>query len=125
MFLLVVGSVAIRFVHANANLFLSQKIDQFRMLSRLYLDFAVILAMGDTLYFVFSSVVDIFNCLQSARLFEKELFDPNEAGCVSASNVGDLLDGTPPHQHCSLKALDLGSFLLQECRVLGHLFLND
>ena len=35
MFLLVVGSVAIRLVHANVNLFLSQQIDQFRMLSLL------------------------------------------------------------------------------------------
>ena len=44
LFLLVVGSVAIHLVHVNANLFLSRKIDQFRMLSRLSLDITAIFA---------------------------------------------------------------------------------
>ena len=52
MFLLVVGSVATHLVHANTNLFLSLKIDHFRMLSRLSLAFTVIFATGHTLYFV-------------------------------------------------------------------------
>ena len=48
-FFLVVGSVAIHIVYVNANLFLSRKIDQLRMLSRLSLDFT---ATGYTLYFM-------------------------------------------------------------------------
>ena len=52
LFLLVVGSVAIHLVYANANLFLSRNIDQFRMLSRLSLDITAIFATGYTLYFV-------------------------------------------------------------------------
>ena len=47
--LLVVGSVAIHLVYVNTHLFLSLKIDQLRMLSRLSLDFT---ATGYTLYFM-------------------------------------------------------------------------
>ena len=50
--LLLACSVAIHLVHVNANLFLSWKIDQFRMLSRLSLDITAIFAKGYTLYFV-------------------------------------------------------------------------
>ena len=52
LFLLVVGSVAIHLVHVNANLFLTRKIDQFRMLSRLSLDITAIFATCDMLNFV-------------------------------------------------------------------------
>ena len=52
MFLLAACSVAIHLVHVNANLFLSRKTDQFRMLSRLSLDITTIFATGYTLYFV-------------------------------------------------------------------------
>ena len=52
MFLLAVCSVAIHLIHVNANLFLSRKIDPFRMLSRLPLDITAIFATGYTLYFV-------------------------------------------------------------------------
>ena len=51
-FLLVVGSVAIRLVHANTNLFLPRYSDQFRMLSRLSLDITAIFPTGYTLYFM-------------------------------------------------------------------------
>ena len=51
--LLAVRSVAIHLVHANANLFLSRKIDQCRMMLRLSLDFTEFFATaGDTLCFV-------------------------------------------------------------------------
>ena len=62
-------SVAINLVHVSANLFLSRKIDQLRC-SLLHAVLRV------------SSVVNIFICLQSAKL-SKELVDPNEGGCVS------------------------------------------
>ena len=52
LLLLVVCSVPVHLVHVSVNLFLSRKIDQFRMLSRLSLDFTVIFATGYTLYFV-------------------------------------------------------------------------
>ena len=53
MLLLAVCSVAIHLVHVNANLFLSLKIDQCRVLSRLSLDFTELFATaGYTLYFV-------------------------------------------------------------------------
>ena len=52
LFLLVVCSVASHLVHVNVSLFLFWKIDQFRMLSRLSLDFTVIFATGYTLNFV-------------------------------------------------------------------------
>ena len=52
LFLFAACSVAILLVHVNANLFLSRKIDQFRMLSRLSLDITATVATGDTLYFV-------------------------------------------------------------------------
>ena len=81
MFLLVVCSVTIQLVHVYANLFVSRQIDQFRMLSRLSLDFTVIFAT--TFYSVVGSVVSIFDCFQSANLY-KELVDPNEGGGVSA-----------------------------------------
>ena len=79
-FFLVVGSVAIHLVYVNANLFLSLKNDQLRMLSRLSLDFT---ATGYTLYFMSVGIVSIFNYRQSAKL-QKELVDHNEGGCVSA-----------------------------------------
>ena len=52
LFLLVACSVAVPLVHLNATLFLSRKIDQFRMLSRLSLDITAIFATRYTLYFV-------------------------------------------------------------------------
>ena len=52
LFLLVACSVAVPLVHLNANLFLSRKIDQFRMLSHLSLDITAIFATRYTLYFV-------------------------------------------------------------------------
>ena len=64
----------------NANLILSLKIDQLRMLSRLSLDF---IATGYTLYFMSACIVSIFNYRQSAKL-QKELVDHNEGGYVSA-----------------------------------------
>ena len=55
-FFLVVGSVAIHLGYLNANLFLSRKVDQLRMLSRLSLDFT---ATGNALYFHVIGVVSI------------------------------------------------------------------
>ena len=57
-FFLVVGSVAIHLGYLNASLFLSRKVDQLRMLSRLSLDFT---ATGNTPYFHVIGVVSIFN----------------------------------------------------------------
>ena len=54
--------------------------------------------------------------------FRKELVDLNEGGCVSAWNVGDLLCGTPPHQHCSLKAIDLEVFCMMRAVMMLFVF---
>ena len=59
------------FVHVNANLSLSRKIDQFRMLSRLSLDITAIFATGYTLCFRVSYVVIIFNCSQCAKFLKE------------------------------------------------------
>ena len=115
--LLAVCTVAIHLVHANANLFLSRKIDQCRMLSRLSLDFTELFATaGYTLYFVVSCVVSISNCRRSACQASKELVDPNEGGCVSACDVGDLLGGAL-HHSCLLKAIDLEVFIMMRAAV--------
>ena len=65
--LLVVGSVAIHFVYVNAHLFLSRKIDQLRMLSRLSLEFT---ATGYTLYFM-SAVFRAFSIVVRVPSFKR------------------------------------------------------
>ena len=68
--------------------------------------------LRDYVSHVVGCVVSIVDCFQSVNL-SKELVDPNEGGCVSACDVGDLFGGTlHHHHHCSLKALDLEVFLL-------------
>ena len=49
--------------------------------------------LRDYVSHVVGCVVSIVDCVQSANLL-KELFDPNEGGCFSACDVGDLFGGT-------------------------------
>ena len=74
-----------------------QKIDQFRMLSRLSLDLAAICTVGKHAVLHVSKVVSIYDCRQ------------------------DLLGGITHHQRSSLNA----RCPFFSCRVLGHLLLND
>ena len=113
LFLLAACSVAIHLVHSNANLFLSRKIDQLRSILSVFGSYCN-LRDGRHAVLRVNSVASILNCRQSAKL-QKELVDPNEGGCVSAWIVGDLLGGTPHHQHCSPNALDFEVSLMMSC----------
>ena len=84
------------------------------------LGLTAILATGDTLYFV-SAVLWASSTIVRVPNFRRELVDLNE-GCVSAWNVGGLLCGTPPHQHCSLKAIDLGVFFMMRAVMMLFVF---
>ena len=78
LFLFAACSVAILLVHANANLFLSRKINQIRMLARLSLDIPAIFATGDTLYFV-SAVLRTSSIVFRVPRFKKNWSIPTRA----------------------------------------------
>ncbi len=98
LFLLVACNVAIHLVHAKCNSVSFSEDWSTLVYTFPFWGLSAIFSTGDTLYFVSTVLWASSTVVRVPNL--KKLVDLYESGCVSAWNVGDLLCGTPHHQHC-------------------------